>query len=150
MPSEIVARLKQDTIAAMKAKDKVLLGVLRQLQAAVKQVEVDQRIELDDEGALKVIQSYAKKVRDTLDAAQKAGRAEMQAEAEAELAVVKAYLPAELDDDALAALVDQAVAEVGAAGPQDMGAVMKAVMPKVAGRADGGRISAMVKKRLVG
>lgn len=150
MPSEIVARLKQDTIAAMKAKDKVLLGVLRQLQAAVKQVEVDQRIELDDEGALKIIQSYAKKVRDTLDAAQKAGRAEMQAEAEAELAVVKAYLPAELDDDALATLVDQAVAEVGAAGPQDMGAVMKAVMPKVAGRADGGRVSAMVKKRLVG
>lgn len=150
MPSEIVARLKQDTIAAMKAKDKVLLGVLRQLQAAVKQVEIDQRIELDDEGAVKVIQSYAKKVRDTLDAAEKAGRAEMQAEAEAELAVVKSYLPAELDDDALAALVDQAVAEAGASGPQDMGAVMKAVMPKVAGRADGGRVSAMVKKRLVG
>lgn len=150
MPSVIVARLKQDTIAAMKAKDKVLLGVLRQLQAAVKQVEVDQRIELDDEGALKVIQSYAKKVRDTVDAAQKAGRAEMRAEAEAELAVVKAYLPAELSDDALVALVDEAVAEVGAAGPQDMGAVMKAVMPRVAGRADGGRVSAMVKKRLVG
>jgi uncharacterized protein len=150
MPSEIVARLKQDTIAAMKAKDKVLLGVLRQLQAAVKQVEIDQRIELDDEAALKVIQGYAKKVRDTLEAAQKAGRAEMQAEAEAELAVVKAYLPAELSDDALAALVDQAVAEAGASGPQDMGAVMKAVMPKVAGRADGGRVSAMVKKRLVG
>jgi uncharacterized protein YqeY len=150
MPSEIVARLKQDTIAAMKAKDKVLLGVLRQLQAAVKQVEIDQRIELDDEAALKVIQGYAKKVRDTLEAAQKAGRAEMQAEAEAELAVVKAYLPAELSDDALAALVDEAVAEAGASGPQDMGAVMKAVMPKVAGRADGGRVSAMVKKRLVG
>lgn len=150
MPSEIVARLKQDTIAAMKAKDKVLLGVLRQLQAAVKQVEIDQRIELDDEAALKVIQGYAKKVRDTLEAAQKAGRAEMQAEAEAELAVVKSYLPAELSDDALATLVDQAVAEAGASGPQDMGAVMKAVMPKVAGRADGGRVSAMVKKRLVG
>ncbi|MEZ4387499.1 MAG: GatB/YqeY domain-containing protein [Candidatus Krumholzibacteriia bacterium] len=150
MPSQIVARLKADTIAAMKAKDKPLLGVLRQLQAAFKQVEVDQRIELDDEGAMKVLQSYAKKVRDTLESARGAGRAELVAEAEAELAIVKGYLPAELSDEELAAAVDAAVAEVGAQGPQDMGKVMKAVMAKVTGRADGGRVSAMVKQRLVG
>jgi len=150
MPSEIAARVKSDTIAAMKAKEKERLGVLRQLGAALKQVEVDKREELDDDGALKVIQSYAKKVKDTLAAAQNADRAEMVAEAEAELAIVQEYLPAEMDDDALAALVVEAVAETGAAGPQDMGNVMKAVMPKVAGRADGGRVSAMVKAKLLG
>jgi len=150
MPSEIAARVKSDTIAAMKAKEKERLGVLRQLGAALKQVEVDKREELDDDGALKVIQSYAKKVKDTLAAAQNADRAEMAAEAEAELVIVQEYLPAEMDDDALAALVVDAVAETGAAGPQDMGNVMKAVMPKVAGRADGGRVSAMVKSKLLG
>ena len=150
MPSEIAARVKSDTIAAMKAKEKERLGVLRQLGAALKQVEVDKREELDDDGALKVIQSYAKKVKDTLAAAQNADRAEMAAEAEAELVIVQEYLPAEMDDDALAALVVDAVAETGAAGPQDMGNVMKAVMPKVAGRADGGRVSAMVKAKLLG
>lgn len=149
MPSEIAIRLKADTIAAMKAKEKARLAILRQLGAALKQVEVDKREELDDEGALKVIQSYAKKVKDTLASAQNAGRPEMVADAEAELAIVQEYLPAEMDDDALAALVAEAVAESGAAGPQDMGKVMKAVMPKVAGRADGSRISAMVKAKLL-
>ncbi len=150
MPSEIAARLKQDVITAMKAKEKARLGVLRQLQAALKQVEIDQRIELDDEVVLKVLQAYAKKVRDTLASAEKADRPEMVADARAELELVKTYLPAELDDAALGVAVDEAIAEVGAQGPQDMGKVMKAVMPKVGGRADGGRVSAVVKSRLVG
>jgi len=150
MPSAIAAQLKQDVIAAMKAKDKPLLGVLRQLQAAVKQVEIDTRKELDDDGVLKVFQAYAKKVRDTLESAEKAGREEMAAEARTELAMVKTYLPAELSDDELAAAVDEAIAEAGAQGPQDMGKVMKAVMPRTAGRADGSRVSALVKQILVG
>lgn len=150
MASEILDRLKQDTIAAMKAKDKERLGILRQVTAAVKQVEVDQRIELGDAAVLEVLQKYAKKVRDSLDAAQKAGRPEAAAEAETELAVVKAYLPAELSDEELAAIIDAAVAGSGASGPRDMGQVMKLVLPQVTGRADGGRVSAMVKARLVG
>lgn len=150
MPSAIAAQLKQDVIAAMKAKDKPLLGVLRQLQAAIKQVEIDTRKELDDDGVLKVFQAYAKKVRDTLASAEKADREDMAADARTELEMVKVYLPAELSDEELAKAVDEAVAEAGAQGPQDMGKVMKAVMPKVTGRADGGRVSAMVKSRLVG
>lgn len=150
MSSELAARIKQDTIAAMKAKDRVRLGILRQLQAALKQVEVDQRVELDDAGTLSVLQAYAKKVRDTIASAEEAGREEMLADARAELAIVQEYLPAEMSDSDLAALVEAAVAETGAQTPADMGKVMKAVMPKVAGRAGGSRVSAMVKARLVG
>jgi uncharacterized protein YqeY len=150
MPSDILARLKQDTIAAMKAKDKARLGVLRQLQAAVKQVEVDERTELDDDGVLKVLQAYAKKVRDTRDSAEKADRPQTVAEAEAELALVQEYLPAALGDDELGAIVDEAIAEAGATSPRDMGAVMKLVMPRVGAQAEGSRVSAMVKSRLVG
>lgn len=149
MPSDILARLKQDTIAAMKAKDKARLGVLRQLQAAVKQVEVDERTELDDDGVLKVLQAYAKKVRDTRDSAEKADRPQTVAEAEAELALVQEYLPAALGDDELGAIVDEAIAEAGATSPRDMGAVMKLVMPRVGAQAEGSRVSAMVKSRLV-
>lgn len=150
MPSEIAARLKQDVIAAMKAKEKARLGVLRQLQAAVKQVEIDKRIELDDAGVMTVLQAYGKKVRDSLESAEKAEREDLAAAARAEMVIVKEYLPAELSDDALAAAVDEAIAESGAEGPRDMGKVMKAVMPKVTGRAEGGRVSAMVKSRLAG
>ncbi|MBD3220581.1 GatB/YqeY domain-containing protein [bacterium] len=150
MPSEILARIKQDTVAAMKAKDKARLGILRQVSAAIKQVEIDERRELDDAGVLAILQKYAKQVRDSLESAEKAGRDEAVAEAEAELAIVKEYLPAELDDTELAAIVDETIAETGASGPRDMGAVMKAIMPRVTGRADGSRVSAMVKSKLVG
>jgi uncharacterized protein len=150
MPSEILARIKQDTVAAMKAKDRERLGILRQVSAAIKQVEVDERRELDDQGVLAILQKYAKQVRDSLEAAEKAGRSEAVAAAEAELVIVREYLPAELDDAALGAIVDEAIGETGASGPKDMGAVMKAVMPRVTGRADGSRVSAMVKSKLVG
>lgn len=150
MPSQIADRLKADVITAMKAKDKDRLGILRQLQAALKQVEVDQRIELDQDGAIKVLMSYAKKVRDSLDAAEKAGREEMAAEARAELALVQEYLPAALTDDELAAMVDAAIAETGATGMKDMGGVIKAVMARAAGRVEGARVSAAVKAKLAG
>ncbi|HOX25075.1 MAG TPA: GatB/YqeY domain-containing protein [Candidatus Krumholzibacteria bacterium] len=150
MPSQIAARLKADVIAAMKAKDKERLGVLRQVQAAIKQVEVDTRVALDDAGVLKVLQAYAKKVRDSIEGAEKARREDLVAASQAELALVKSYLPAELDDAELAAIVDAAIGEVGAAGPKDLGKVMKAVQPRVVGRAEGARVSAMVKARLAG
>jgi len=150
MASEIAARIKDDVIKAMKAKEKERLGVLRQVQAAIKQVEVDERRELDDEDVLKALQSYAKKVRDAADGAAKAGRDDLAAAAQTELEVVQQYLPRELTDAELGALVDEAIAEAGATGPADMGKVMKTIMPRVTGRAEGGRISAMVKRKLSG
>ena len=148
--SSTAARLKAEVVAAMKAKDKERLGVLRMLQAAVKQVEVDERRELTDADVTKILASYARKVKDQLAGAEQGGRAELVDRCRNELAVVQEFLPAELEDAELERLVDEAVAETGAAGPQDMGKVMKAVMPKTAGRADGGRVSAAVKRRLAG
>lgn len=148
--SEIAARIKTEVIAAMKAHQKQRLGVLRMLQASIKQVEVDQRRELQDEDVLKVLSSYSRKVKDQLQSYVQGGRPDLQAAAEAELAIVQEFMPAGLDDAQLLALVKEAAAEVGAAGPQDMGKVMKALLPKVAGRADGARVSALVKQTLAG
>ncbi len=150
MSSAIAARLQADVIVAMKAKDKDRLGVLRQLQAALKQVEIDERIELDDDRVITILMGYAKKVRDTLASAEKAGREEMAADARTELALVQLYLPAALSDDDLGAIVDEVIAETGASSPKEMGLVIKGVMPRVKGRAEGARVSAMVKSKLVG
>jgi len=148
--SEIATKLQQDVIVAMKAKNKARLGVLRMLQAAVKQVEVDQRRELEDADVLKVFTSYARKVKDQISSYGDAGRDELKMAAEAELKIVSEFLPEEMSDDELTGIIAGAVAETGAAGPQDMGKVMKAVLARTAGRADGGRVSALVKKSLVG
>ncbi len=150
MASGIAVKLKNEVIAAMKAKDRERLGVLRMLQAAIKQVEVDERRELADPDVLKILSSYGRKVRDQIQSYGEGGRPELLAQAEAEMAIVNEFLPAGLSDAELEAVVRECVAEVGAQGPQDMGKVMKALMPKVAGRADGGKVSALVKKALVG
>ncbi len=147
---ELAQRLQSDIVAAMKAKEKEKLGILRMVQAAVKQVEVDERRELTDEDVTKIINSYARKVKDQIKSYGEGGRAELLAAAEQELALVSTYLPEEMDDAQLEQIVRDAVAEVGAAGPQDMGKVMKAVMPKTAGRADGSKVSALVKQVLLG
>jgi uncharacterized protein YqeY len=148
--SEIAARLQQETVAAMKAQAKERLSVLRMLQAAVKRFEKDEQRDATEAEVLQVLTSYARKVKDQLDGARAADRADLLAAAEAEQAIVAEFLPAELDDAELETIVREAVAETGAAGPQDMGKVMKAVMPRTAGRADGGRVSALVKRILVG
>lgn len=148
--SDLAIRIQQDTIAAMKAKDKDRLTVMRMLQAAIKQVEIDTRADLDEAGVLRVLQTYRKKVRDALDGARAGGRDELAAQAEAELALVESYLPAELDDAALEALVREVIAETGAASMKDMGRVMKDVLAKAAGRADGNRVSPLVKSLLAG
>ena len=148
--SELAARLQTEVVTAMKAKDKDRLGVLRMLQSAVKQVEVDERRELSDEDVVKILSSYARKVKDQIKSYGEGGRAELLAAAEAELAIVAEFLPAELSDEELEKIVRETVAETGAAGVKDMGNVMKALMPRTAGRADGGRVSALVKKVLAG
>ena len=126
--SEIAAKLQSDVIVAMKAKDKPRLGVLRMLQAAVKQVEVDTRQDLTDADVIKVLSSYGRKVKDQIKSYGEGGREELRAAAESEQTIVNEFLPAEMSDDELAAAVKAAVAEVGASGPQDMGKVMKAVL----------------------
>jgi len=147
---ELVLRLGQETIAAMKAKDKPRLMVMRMLQAAVKQVEIDTREELDQDAAVKIIRGYAKKVKDSLRCARDADRAEMVAAAEAELVIVEEFLPTELDDAVLDDLIRQAIAAEGADTMKDMGRVIKAAMVMVGSQADGSRVSAAVKRLLMG
>ena len=147
--SETAARLQADIITAMKARDKERLGVLRMMQAALKDREVNERKELDENDVVEVLIRYGRKVRDQLQGCRDAGRDEQVVVVEAELAIVGAYLPAELGDEELAALVDETIAEVGASGPRDMGQVMKAVMPKVGLGVEGSRVSALVKARLI-
>lgn len=148
--SELAARLQAAVIAAMKARDKDRLGVLRMMQAAVKQIEIDTRRELADADVQKVLAAYAKKVKDTLASTAGTGRDDLRAAAEAELAIVGEFLPAEIDDARLEVFVRQAIAESGAQSPADMGKVMKVAVPLVAGKADGARVSAMVKALLAG
>lgn len=148
--SELAGRLKTEIITAMKAKDKPRLGVLRMMQAAIKQIEVDERRELDDADVVKILTSYGRKVKDQIKSYGDGGRAELLQAAETELKIVAEFLPAEMSDADLEKIVLGCVEDAGASGPQDMGKVMKLVMPKTAGRADGGKVSAMVKKALLG
>jgi uncharacterized protein YqeY len=143
-------RIQAEVVVAMKQRQKQRLGILRMLQAAIKQLEIDERRDLTEDDVVKVVGSYARKVKDQLEGARAGGRQELADQAAAELAIVGEFLPAELTDAELEAIVRAAVAEVGAAGPRDMGKVMKAVMPQVTGRADGGRVSALVKQLLAG
>jgi uncharacterized protein len=146
----LATRLQAAVVAAMKARDQARLEPLRMMQAQIKQIEVDQRVVLDDAGIVKVLGSYQRKVKEGLAGAQRAQRPELIARGEAEMAILAEFLPAEMDDAGLEAAVRAAVAETGATGPQDMGRVMKAVMPKLAGQADGTRVSAAVKRLLQG
>lgn len=148
--SETAQRLQTGIVTAMKAKDKGRLGVLRQVQAAIKQVEVDERRDLQETDVLKVLAAYAKKVKDQIKAFGDGGRDDLLQAAEAELAIVAEYLPAELSDEKLEAIVAEVVAETGATSMKDMGRVIKEVMARTTGRADGARVSAVVKKALAG
>ncbi|MEU7003731.1 GatB/YqeY domain-containing protein [Nonomuraea sp. NPDC046570] len=145
-------KLKADLTASMKAKDEIRLRTIRMALAAVNVEEVAGKSarELSDDEIVKVLTKEAKKRREAAEAFGNAGRTE-QAQAELdEQAVLEEYLPAQLSDEELARLVDEAIAETGASGPQAMGQVMKVVNPKVAGRAEGGRVAQAVRSRLAG
>jgi uncharacterized protein len=143
-------RLKADLTAAMKAQDELTTATLRMLLTAVGTEEVAGKAarELSDDEVLKLVAREAKKRREAATAFADGGRPDRAERERAEERVLTAYLPAQLSDDELDALVREAVATTGASGPRDMGAVMKEVVPKVAGRADGGRVSAAVKAAL--
>lgn len=142
--------LQRDLHDAMRAKDKVRSSTLRMALTAISTEEVagTQARELTDDEVLKVLTKEAKKRREASEAYTGAGRQELADQEEAELVVLEAYLPAQLDDAALDELATVAVAEVGATGMQQMGQVMKVLQPRVAGRAEGGRIAAAVKRAL--
>ena len=136
--------------AAMKARDKERLGTIRLIQSEFKRIEVDERIEIDDARALAVLDKMIKQRRDSADQYQKAGREELAAQENFEIGVIQEFLPAQLDESELEAMVDAAIAATGASGMQGMGAVMGALKPQVQGRADVGAVSKLVKARLTG
>jgi len=149
---ELKDRLQADLTTSMKARDELTTATLRMVLTAVGNEEVAGKAarQLSDDEVLKVIAREAKKRREAADAFTAGGRPDRAERELAEGAVLDAYLPVQLSDQELTALVREAVAEAGASGPQAMGAVMKLVNPKVAGRAEGGRVAAAVKAALAG
>lgn len=143
-------RVNEDVKVAMKAREAERLGTLRLLTAAMKQREVDERITLDDAGVIAVIEKMLKQRKDSVEQYEKAGRQELADAEKREMAILSAYLPQQMSEAEVAAIVAEAVAATGARGPADMGKVMGVVKPKVAGRADMGRVSALVKAKLAG
>ena len=133
---------------AMKSGDEVRKSTVRMVLAAVKQVEVDKRIELDDMAIMALLQKEIKNRRESLEEARKANRADLVEANESEIKILEVYLPKAMPAEQLRALVQAAITETGAAGPADMGRVMKLVVPKVAGRAPNDAVSAAVKELL--
>jgi uncharacterized protein YqeY len=143
-------RITEDMKAAMRAKDSERLGTIRLLTAAMKQKEVDERIELDDVAVIGILDKMLKQRKDSIEAFEKAARQDLADKEIAEVKVLQAYLPARLSTEEVAAEVKAIVAELGAKGPGDMGKVMGAVKARLAGKADMGQVSAAVKAALAG
>ena len=147
-------QIQADLTAAMKARDKAATGALRMVVAAIRNKAVEEGLgpqgALTDEQVQKLLATEVKRRKEAADAFREGGREEQAAAEEAEAALYEAYLPAQLSDDELATIVADAIAEVGAEGMGDMGQVMKTAMTRVAGQADGSRVSALVKERLSG
>lgn len=142
------AQISEDMKNAMRAKDTARLGAIRLLQAAIKQREVDERIELDDAAVIAVIEKMLKQRRDSIAAYESANRMDLADVEKAESAVLQAYLPQQLTEDEIKAILEQVVADTGAAGVKDMGKVMAAIKPLMAGKADMGKVSGLIKARL--
>ncbi|WEY42067.1 GatB/YqeY domain-containing protein [Paraburkholderia sp. SUR17] len=141
-------QINDDMKAAMRARETERLGTIRLLLAAIKQREVDDRVTLDDAGITVVIDKMIKQRKDSISQFEAAGRTDLVSKESAELAVLSAYMPEQLSAEQIAAEVAAAVAQTGAAGPQDMGKVMGVLKPKLAGRADMTAVSAQVKAAL--
>jgi uncharacterized protein len=147
-------RIVADLTAAMKAKDAERLGVVRMLKSRIMEAEVEQRgrkgpeYVLDDPECLAVIATYAKQRRDSIEAYRKGGKEDLAAKEEAELAIIQQYLPAQMSEDEVRRIVAAAIAESGATSSKEMGAVMKLVMPKLKGGADGAVVNRIVRELL--
>lgn len=146
----LTATIKAAMKAAMKARDKERLAAIRLIQAEFKRIEVDERIEIDDARALAVLDKMVKQRRDSASQYTEAGREELAARENAEIAVLQEFMPEQLSEAELVAMVDAAIAASGASGMQAMGPVMGQLKPQLAGRADMGAVSKLVKSRLAG
>jgi uncharacterized protein len=144
------ARISEDMKSAMRAKDSVRLGAVRLLLAAIKQKEVDERSEPDDAAITGIVEKLIKQRKDSISQFQAAGRADLVAAEQAELAVLQAYLPEQLSSAEIEAAVAAAIAESGATSARDMGKVMGLLKPRLAGRADMGHVSSLIKAHLAG
>ena len=144
------ARVTDDMKNAMRARDTARLGTIRLLLAAVKQREVDERIELDDAAISSIVEKLIKQRKDSISQFQAAGRDDLVAAEQAELVVLQAYLPEQLSSAEVEAAVTAAIAESGASSAKDMGKVMGLLKPRLAGRADMGQVSALIKAQLAG
>jgi uncharacterized protein YqeY len=147
---EIKTALETSLKEALRAGDELRKRTIRQALAAIKQAEIDRRTALDEPAIQAILQKEIKTRRESIDEANKAGRPEMVADLEAEIGVLGEFLPQAMSSDELRPLVEAAIAETGASSPADMGNVMKAVMPRVAGRAPGDQVSRMVRELLQG
>jgi len=144
------ARITDDMKAAMRAKEAARLGTIRLLLAAIKQKEVDERVELDDAAVSSIVEKLIKQRKDSISQFQATGRDDLVAAEQAELVVLQDYLPEQLSVAEVEAEVVAAIAESGAASARDMGKVMGLLKPRLAGRADMGQVSALIKTRLAG
>ncbi len=148
MADSLKDQITADMKDAMRAKEKETLGTIRLIQAAIKQREVDERVELDDSQVLVVLDKMVKQRRDSITQYRDAGREELAAKEEAEISIIQKYLPAALSEAEIDALIDEAISNSGAQSMQDMGKVMGQLKPKLQGRADMGAVSARIKARL--
>ena len=146
--SALKIRITDDVKTAMRSKDKERLGTLRLLTAAIKQIEVDQRIELDDDNIVAIIEKMLKQRKDSIEQFEKAGRNELAEIEIKEVAILKEFMPEQLSDADVDALIDEAIASTGAEAMKDMGKVMGMLKPQLAGKADMGAVSGKIKAKL--
>jgi uncharacterized protein YqeY len=146
--ASLKTRIQDDVKTAMRAGDKARLATLRLISAAIKQVEVDERKDLQDADLIGILDKMCKQRRESIEQYGKAGRDDLVKAEEAELAIISEYLPQQLSDSEIAALIDEAINETGASSMKDMGKVMGLIKPKAQGRADMGKLSGLVKTRL--
>ncbi len=143
-------RLTDDMKAAMKAGEKDTLGVVRRVLAALKNARIEKKADLDEQDEIKVVRSIAKQHKESIEQFRAAGREDLATKEEAELVILSVYLPPEMDEAQLDAIIDEVITETGASSMKDMGGVIKGVMARTAGQAEGGVVSAKVKERLGG
>ncbi|HVE90067.1 MAG TPA: GatB/YqeY domain-containing protein [Burkholderiaceae bacterium] len=148
MSASLKERITEDMKSAMRAKQSERLGAIRLLLAAIKQKEVDERVIVDDIAVLGIVEKLIKQRNDSIAQFEKAGRTDLAGKEKNELDLLRDYLPQQMSDAELAAAIDTAIAESGATGPQAIGKAMALLKPRIAGRADMGKASALVKQRL--
>ena len=143
-------RLTDDMKAAMKAGEKETLGVVRRVLAALKNARIEKKADLDEQDEIKVVRSIAKQHKESIEQFRAAGREDLATKEEAELVILSVYLPPEMDQAQLEAIINEVIAETGASSMKDMGGVIKAVMARTGGQAEGGAVSALVKDKIGG